>query len=169
MKFYTNAIQWGNQLLIREVNNGERRRFRVKYSPTLFARVEKPTKYKTLTGQYVTPIPFQTIKDSKEWLEQYKDQKHLVYGNTSHIYSYLNENYMCLMEEEVLRFIPGNSTILDGISTYLVNGHTYGQQLVKINSDNEKCNILRTDKFSRTHFWVREVAFMWSYRVAQGS
>ena len=41
------------------------------------------------------------------------------------------------MEEKVLRLIPDNSTILDGISTYLVNGHTHGQQLVKINSDNE--------------------------------
>jgi len=51
--------------------------------------------------------------------------------------SYLSENYMCLMEDKVLELIPNNSTILDGISTYLVNGHTYGQQLVKINSNNE--------------------------------
>ncbi|MBE44843.1 MAG: DNA polymerase [Thaumarchaeota archaeon] len=93
MKFYTNAIQWGNFLLIREVNNGERRSYRVKYSPTLYAQVEKPTNFKTLSGKYTTPIKFDTIKESKEWLDQYKDQKHLVYGNTSHIYSYLNENY----------------------------------------------------------------------------
>ena len=93
MKFYTNAIQWGNFLLIREVNNGERRSYRVKYSPTLYAQVEKPTNFKTLSGKYTTPIKFDTIKESKEWLDQYKDQKHLIYGNTSHIYSYLNENY----------------------------------------------------------------------------
>ena len=51
MKFYTNAIQWGNFLLIREVNNGERRSYRVKYSPTLYAQVEKPTNFKTLSGE----------------------------------------------------------------------------------------------------------------------
>ena len=32
-----------------------------------------------------------------------------------------------------------------------------------------KCNISRTAGFSRAHFWVREVAFPWSYKVAQGS
>ena len=62
MKFYTNAIQWGNFLLIREVNNGERRSYRVKYSPTLYAQVEKPTNFKTLSGKYTTPIKFDTIK-----------------------------------------------------------------------------------------------------------
>ena len=33
------------------------------------------------------------MKAAKEWLEQYKDQKNLVFGNTSYSYSYLNETY----------------------------------------------------------------------------
>ena len=51
--------------------------------------------------------------------------------------SYLSENYMSLMDENVLELVPNNCTILDDISTYLVNGHTYGQQLVKIDSGEE--------------------------------
>ena len=93
MKFYTNAVQFGNNLLIREVKNGKREKFRVKYSPTLYMQVEKPTEYKTLEGKFVTPVKHQTIKEAREWLDNYSSQKHLIYGNTSHVYSYLNETY----------------------------------------------------------------------------
>ena len=93
MKFYTNAVQFGNNLLIREVKNGKREKFRVKYSPTLYMQVEKPTEYKTLEGKFVTPVKHQTIKEAREWLANYSSQKHLIYGNTSHTYSYLNETY----------------------------------------------------------------------------
>ena len=93
MKFYTNAVQFGNNLLIREVKNGKREKFRVKYSPTLYMQVEKPTEYKTLEGKFVTPVKHQTIKEAREWLDNYSSQKHLIYGNTSHVYSYLNESY----------------------------------------------------------------------------
>ena len=93
MKFYTIAVQFGNNLLILEVKNGKREKFRVKYSPTLYMQVEKPTEYKTLEGKFVTPVKHQTIKEAREWLDNYSSQKHLIYGNTSHTYSYLNETY----------------------------------------------------------------------------
>ena len=43
MNFYTNVIQWGNNLLVRAVINDKREDFRVRYSPTLYAPVEKKT------------------------------------------------------------------------------------------------------------------------------
>lgn len=92
-RFYTNIQQWGNNLLLREVVNGERINRKVKYSPTLFCPVMRETKFKTLEGKYVTPIKHQTMKDAKEWVEQYKDQPHLLYGNTNYAYSFLYENY----------------------------------------------------------------------------
>ena len=46
--------------------------------------------------------------------------------------SYLKENYLVLKEKEILELVPDNSTILEGISTYCVEGHTTGQQLIKI-------------------------------------
>ena len=93
MSFYTNIVRWGNNLLLREIVNGERVNTRVKYSPTLYAPVLKQTSYKTLDGKYVTPIKHETMKDAKEWVEQYKDQPHMVYGNTLYAYSYLSEEY----------------------------------------------------------------------------
>ena len=36
MQFYTNVLQYGNDILIREVNKGKRINKRVRYQPTLF-------------------------------------------------------------------------------------------------------------------------------------
>ena len=56
MQFYTNVAQWGNTILLREYKNGERVNRKIKYSPTLYAPVVKPTEWKTLDGKFVTPI-----------------------------------------------------------------------------------------------------------------
>ena len=93
MNFYTNISQWGNFLLLREVVNGERINRRIKYSPTLYAPVMKPTEWKTLDGKFVEPIKHQTIKEAKEWIENYKEQPHLVYGNSMFQYGYISEQY----------------------------------------------------------------------------
>jgi len=93
MRFYTNITQWGNNLLLREVVNGERINRKVKYSPTLYASVLKETPYKTLEGKYVAPVKHDTIKDAKEWVEKYKEQPHLIYGNTLFPYSYIADEY----------------------------------------------------------------------------
>ena len=93
MNFYTNISQWGNFLLLREIVNGERINRRVKYSPTLYSPVQEPTEWKTLDGQFVTPIKHQTIKEAKEWIDFYKEQPHMVYGNSMFQYNYLSEQY----------------------------------------------------------------------------
>ena len=51
--------------------------------------------------------------------------------------SYLKENYVPINDAGLFEFIDSNSMILPGISTYTVNGHTKGQQLIKIESDGE--------------------------------
>ena len=93
MKFYTNILQWGNSLLLREVVNGERVCRKVRYSPTLYAPVNSPTEWKTLKGQYVTPIQHNTIKEAKEWVENYKNQPELVHGSTMYSYNYIADEY----------------------------------------------------------------------------
>ena len=93
MRFYTNITQWGNNLLLREIVDGKRINRKVKYSPTLYARVLKETEYKTLEGKFVTPIKHDTIKDAKAWVEGYKNQPHLIYGNTQFAYNYIADEY----------------------------------------------------------------------------
>ena len=60
MNFYTNVLQYGNNLLIREVKNGVRGNRRVRYEPTLFdlVKTKEETGYKTLDGRSVLPHKF---------------------------------------------------------------------------------------------------------------
>ena len=51
--------------------------------------------------------------------------------------SYFLENYVPLFDNEVLTFVEGDKEILPGISVISINGHTPGQQLVKISSDEQ--------------------------------
>ena len=93
MNFYTNVLQWGNQLFIRAVINGQRQNFKVRYRPTLFSPVQEETGYKTLDNISVLPIEFDNIKEAKEWVESHKSQPELVYGNTQFAYNYISDTY----------------------------------------------------------------------------
>jgi len=93
MKFYTHIAQWGNQLLVRAVENGVRSNYKVKYEPTLYVPVQKETGWKTLEGNNVAPMKFLTIKEAKEFASQYENQTYLVCGMTQFPYTYLSETY----------------------------------------------------------------------------
>ena len=54
------------------------------------------------------------------------------------------ENYEVLNKGGILEIIPSNSEIINGVSTYVVNGHTYGQQLIKI-YDNDTTMVFCSD------------------------
>ena len=89
MKFYTNVQLIGNQVLVREVDNGVRKEYRDEFSPTLFVKSKKNTKYKTLNGESVEPIKPGTIRDCREFFKKYEDVDGFsVYGNDRYIYQY---------------------------------------------------------------------------------
>ena len=95
MTFYTNVLQYGNSLLVREVDsNGQRIKKRVQYQPTLFDLIttKEKTGYVTLDGQHVLPHKFDSIKEAKDWYESRKDQD-IVYGNTQYSYTYISDTY----------------------------------------------------------------------------
>ena len=58
--------------------------------------------------------------------------------------SYLDFNYKLLDDEGLLELVSDNSEILNGVSTYTVDGHTTGQQLIKI-SDGDKTVVFCSD------------------------
>ena len=94
MNFYTNVLRYGNDLLVREVKNGERVSRRVKYQPTLFdlVKTNEETGYKTLDGKSVLPHKFNSINEAKQWVDDRKDQS-IVYGNTQYPYCWISDEY----------------------------------------------------------------------------
>ena len=51
--------------------------------------------------------------------------------------SYLKENFVPLFEEGVLSFTIGNANLDDEVEFIVINGHTFGQQMVKISNNSE--------------------------------
>ena len=94
MNFYTNVLQYGNTILVREVKDGERTTRRVKYQPTLFDLIPglKETGYKTLDGQNVLPHKFDCIKDAKEWFSE-RESQDIVFGNTQYPYCWISDEF----------------------------------------------------------------------------
>ena len=93
MDYYTCVINFGDNILVRGVKNGERITSRHKFQPTLFVPVKKKTQYKSLDGKYLAPIKQQTIKQARAFVQQYESQPGLVYGMTRYHFQYISDTW----------------------------------------------------------------------------
>ena len=94
MRFYTNIQMVGNNILFRGIDNGERVMFKEEFSPTLFVKSNKESKYKTLEGDNVEPIKPGTIRDCREFYKKYEDVDGFkIFGNDRFIFQYISEKY----------------------------------------------------------------------------
>ena len=81
MIFYTNVTRYGNQLLYRGYENGQKVQKKIKYKPTLFVSSPKGD-WKTLDGNTCAPIKMDSMRDAKEWIETNKHTAgRTIYGN----------------------------------------------------------------------------------------
>lgn len=103
--FYTSVIQWGNNLLVRGIQDGEVVQEKVQFSPSLFVRSQnKSTQFKSLYGDLIEPIHFGDINDAKEFLKKYEDvQGFPIYGNTNFAYQYISKNYKNDVEFDITK------------------------------------------------------------------
>ena len=98
MEFYTNVFPMGNKLCVRGYDNGQPYKHKLDFNPTLYASSKSKNSseeiFRTLDGQVLYPIKPGSIKDTKEFLERYKNINGFdVYGNTNFAYQYLSDNY----------------------------------------------------------------------------
>ena len=94
MKFYTNIVLVGNEILSRGYDNGEHFKNREMFYPKLYLSTNKQTNYKTLEGNYVEEINPGTIRETREFIEKYENVENFnLYGNTRYINQYISDNY----------------------------------------------------------------------------
>ena len=83
MKFYTNVQLVGDNFLVRGYENGKHFMTREKFNPTLFVPSKRPTKYKTLTGEYVESIKPGSVRECRDFVKKYEGVENFnIYGNT---------------------------------------------------------------------------------------
>ena len=101
MQFYTSFHQYGNTILLRGYEFGNRFQKKVRYEPTLYVQNygkyqndPKNTEYRTLDGTPVFPIMFDGIREAKEFIKTYENTANFnIYGSTNYSYCCINEKY----------------------------------------------------------------------------
>ena len=120
MFFYTNVQVIGNKFLVRGYDNGEHVMFKEEYSPTLFVKSNKESKYKTLEGEYVEPIQPGTVRDCREFYKKYDGVENFkIYGNDRYVYQYISDKYP---EDEIKFDISKIKLVTLDIETTSENG-----------------------------------------------
>ena len=95
MSFYTSVVRYGNSMLYRGYDNrGERVIRKEHFNPEFFVPSKKDTGWHGLDGYPVGSVSFDSMREAKNWLEQYKDvQSFKVYGNPNYIHQYLTHKF----------------------------------------------------------------------------
>jgi DNA polymerase elongation subunit (family B) len=94
MRFYTNVQVVGNNFLVRGYENGKSVIFKEEYSPTLFVKSNRETKYRTLEGENVEPIQPGTVRDCREFYKKYDDVDGFkIFGNDRYVFQYISDKY----------------------------------------------------------------------------
>ena len=92
--FYTSVLAVGNNILYRGVKNGRSVCLKVAYTPTLFLQSNKQTKFKSLNGETLEPLKFETMKDARDFIKNYEQVENFkVYGNSRFEYAFIAENF----------------------------------------------------------------------------
>jgi DNA polymerase elongation subunit (family B) len=94
MQFYTSISRYGNSLLYRGYEDGKRVKRKIPFKPTLYIKGKGNSQFKTLDGIQVHPRKFDSMRDAKEYIEEYKDTHNFtVYGNTNYIAQFIAETF----------------------------------------------------------------------------
>jgi hypothetical protein len=94
--FYTSVERHGNNILWRGYQDGERFAHKVPFKPSLYMPAPgKKTTHTTLTeGAGVAGKKFDSMKEAKEFSEQYKDVANFkICGNTNFVQQFIQERY----------------------------------------------------------------------------
>ena len=95
MKFYTSVCRYGNKILYRGYENGQRIEERIPFSPTLFVESAKASgQYKTLYGVPCEPIEMGSMSEAQDFVKQYRDIPNFkVHGNTNFVSQFLSNRF----------------------------------------------------------------------------
>ena len=95
---YTNVFQYGNKMFVRGYDTkGRQFKEKIDFQPTLFVdskKSDQTSAWKTLDGKTVYPVKLNSIKESKEFIERYKDVHGFgIFGLNQYDYQYISDKY----------------------------------------------------------------------------
>ena len=92
--FYTNVAVRGENILYRGYENGRAIERKIPYSPTIFLPTDKESEWKTLDGTPVEPYTPGSMKETREFIEQYKGVKGFeIHGVTDAVFHFIGDEF----------------------------------------------------------------------------
>jgi DNA polymerase elongation subunit (family B) len=99
IKYYTNVAMVGNNILYRGIKDGRRVKMKIDYSPTLFLPAKKETKFKTLNGEYLEPMKFESMREARDFVKKYDEVSNFkIYGNTGYQYAFIADEHPTMID-----------------------------------------------------------------------
>ena len=93
MNFYKSVIEHRGKLLIRGIHEGKEYKNKIDYSPTLYAKTQDNTVFKTLQNENLKPIQFDSISKAREFKKTYNTGSSSLYGMDRYQYQYIANEY----------------------------------------------------------------------------
>jgi DNA polymerase elongation subunit (family B) len=93
MNFYKNVIEHKGKLLVRGIKDGEEYQEKVNYKPTFYSITQEQSEYKTLEGQNLKPIQFDSIDASRRFKRDVATSNSPIYGLERYHYQYIGKNF----------------------------------------------------------------------------
>lgn len=98
--YYTSAVASGSNILFRGIKDGRRMKLKIQYSPTLYLPSKyEVTDYKSLSGEYLQPKKFDTIREARDFVKRYEDVENFkVYGNSGYEYAFIADEHKGMID-----------------------------------------------------------------------
>lgn len=94
MNFYTSVNRYGNNILYRGFENGERIEKKIPYMPTLFIPTQHETGWFNLQNNPVQPVTFDTMRDAGDFIKKYDGVDNFpIYGTTNYVTQYIADRF----------------------------------------------------------------------------
>ena len=91
--FYTSVNRYSNNILYRGYDaNGNAVSEKIKFKPRLFYNSSEPSQYKSLMGHNLKPKDFNSMRDAKGWIDQYKDVWD-IHGTTNYVHQFNTKRF----------------------------------------------------------------------------
>lgn len=97
--FYTNVACIGNNILFKGIKNGKKIKTKIPYSPSFYVVSNKKTSFKNLEGQTLEEMPFDTIREARDFIDQYREVENFkIYGNNRYEYDFISKSFPTIIE-----------------------------------------------------------------------
>jgi DNA polymerase elongation subunit (family B) len=95
MNFYTDAFQWGNSILVRKIENGEKINEEIKnFTPSIWVLSKNKTGWKTINNHNVELFNAGNIKETREFIYSTKSAGNFpVFGDIQTPYQWIAKEY----------------------------------------------------------------------------